>query len=151
MTNGSHDRPRAVRLTFAYKGDKVELVSQQRVEMRVPPTGPVRRGARQGGFWYELKDATNRTLYRHVMPNPIVRDVEVFTNEPKQPVRRQPVSEPEGVFTVLVPELRGGHAVTLSTIAPAAPWTRARTRGRARGPATRAKARELARVVLEPS
>lgn len=108
------ERPRAVRLTIAYDGDRMEMVSQQSVAMRVPPSDPLEAVAEErSGFWVDLKDAQDRTLFRRVLHDPIRRDVEVFSPDPRQTVQRVPVAEPRGVFSVILPEIEAAQAVSL--------------------------------------
>jgi hypothetical protein len=115
------ERPRAVRLTIAYNGDQMELVSQQSVAMKVPPSDPIESAANiaeaaamQTGFWVDLKDEQDQTLYRRVMHDPIRRDVEVFSPPGlPQTVERAPVAEPRGVFSVVLPEIEAAQAVSL--------------------------------------
>jgi hypothetical protein len=107
---------KAVRLVFSYDGDNVTPVSQQSVEMTLPPSDPVEGAEGQKGFWYELRDAQDRTLYRKVMHHPMRDDVEVFSNDPAQHnVTRHTVPNRKGVFVVLVPDTTEGHTVTLSS------------------------------------
>src|SRR5690242_1598319 len=108
----------AIRLTFAYDGDQVNLLSQQRVQMRLPPSDPVEGYAGHKGFWCELKDAQNRTLYRRVMHHPMRPDVEVFSDDPEKTISRQPVEGGKGVFTALVPDSAQAHEVVLSASPP---------------------------------
>lgn len=105
--------PRAMRLTFAYDGDDVKLVSKQSVEMVAPPSDPIKGSAQQKGFWAELKGAKNKTLYRQVMHNPTRNDAEVFSDDPAQSISRAPAPKRKGVFVVVVPETDKGEAVTL--------------------------------------
>jgi len=107
---------KAVRLVFSFDGDHVTLLSQQPVEMVLPPSDPVEGTAGQKGFWYELRDAQDRPLYRKVMHHPMREDVEVFSNDPQQhSVARQIVPNRKGVFVALVPDTENGHTVTLSS------------------------------------
>ena len=109
-------KPRkAVRLIFSYDGNDVQLVSQQPVEMVLPASDPVSGHEGQKGFWAELKDQKNQTLFRRVMHNPMSGDVESFSNDPTQTVTRHPVPSSKGVFVVLVPDTEEGHAITLSS------------------------------------
>jgi hypothetical protein len=140
VRRGSH--PRAVRLIFRYDGDKLELVSQEKVEMLVPPSDAVAPAAQaRTGFWIDLHDAQNRTLFRRVM-HPPARDVEVFSNEPGQTLARKPTPQAKGVFVAVVPDLAEGHAVSLSRgeARPAPGAARAREGG--------AAVREVARFIL---
>src|SRR5262245_934678 len=68
---------KAMRLTFSYDGDDVKLISQQRTEMVVPASDPVTGFKKQKGFWAELKNDRDKTLYRRVMHNPTRNDAEV--------------------------------------------------------------------------
>jgi len=102
----------ALRLTFSYEGDKITLVSQQRVEMMLPPSHPLEVAEGQTGFWYTVEDAQQRAIYRRVMQNPIRHDVEVFSEDPATSVSRLAVSQPKGTFVILVPEVEGPQSVT---------------------------------------
>jgi hypothetical protein len=107
---------KAVRLVLSFDGDQVNLVSQQPVEMVVPPSDAVEGSEGQKGFWCELRDSQDRPLYRKVMHHPMREDVEVFSDDPRQhSVARRTVPNRKGVFVVLVPDLENGHAVTVSS------------------------------------
>jgi hypothetical protein len=106
---------KAVRMIFSFDGEHVHLVSQQSVEMVLPPSDPVGGIEGQKGFWYELRDAQDRPLYRRVMHNPMQEDVEVFSEDPRQSVARQTVPNRKGVFVVVVPDTAEGQTVTLSS------------------------------------
>lgn len=108
----SQERPRAVRLTFAYDGDDIRLESRQNVEMVTPPSDPVGEGEAVTGFWYELKSEGGQTLYRRLLHNPMEQSREVFG--PEGSIHRVPVERPSGVFSVVVPEVLGGRFVTLA-------------------------------------
>jgi hypothetical protein len=145
------ESPKAMRLTFSYQGDQVKLVSQQPVEMTVPPSDPVKGYEEHKGFWAELKSAQDKTLYRRVLHNPTRNDAEVFSDDPEQSISRQPAPKRKGVFTVVVPDTDKGHEVTLSRSmgqpdieAEGAPKGMAAMRSLATGPAT-----EIARFKLK--
>jgi len=106
---------KAIRMIFAFDGEHVHLVSQQNVEMVLPPSDPLQGVEGHKGFWYELRDAQDRALYRRVMHNPMQENVEVFSDDSKQSVARQTVPNRKGVFVVVVPDTEKGHAVTLSS------------------------------------
>src|SRR5512135_1269079 len=106
-------RPRAIRLTFAYKGQAVRLVSRQPVEMIVPPSEPLQRPRDQQGCWCELQDAAGQTLFRRVLHGAIRTDVEALSDAPGHPFTRRPVERPQGMFTVLVPDLAEAQDVAL--------------------------------------
>ena len=107
---------KAVRLVFSFDGDHVALISQQSVQMVLPPSDPIEGAQGYTGFWYELRDVQDRPLYRKVMHHPMREDVEVFSNDPeKHSVTRQIVPNRKGVFVALVPDTDEGHSVTLSS------------------------------------
>jgi hypothetical protein len=84
--------------------------------MLLPPSDLVEGTAGHHGFWYELRDAQDRPLYRKVMHDPLREDVEVFSDDPHQPsVARHTVPNRKGVFFILVPDTENGHTVTLSS------------------------------------
>jgi hypothetical protein len=106
--------PNAVRLTFSYAGDEVKLVSQQAVQMVVPPSDPVKSYKKEKGFWAELKGDQDKTLYRQVMHNPTRNDAEVFSDDPNQSISRAPAPQRKGVFVVVVPQVAEAAHVALS-------------------------------------
>jgi len=111
---------KAMRLTFSYDGDDVKLISQQRAEMMVPPSDPLKGYGKHKGFWAELKNERDKTLYRHVMHNPTRNDAEVFPETPGQSISREPAPKRKGVFVVVVPDIDKGEEVTLSRSSPEA-------------------------------
>ena len=106
---------KAMRLTFSYAGDDVKLISQQPVDMLVPPSDPVKGFTRHKGFWAELKNENDKTLYRRVMHNPTRNDAEVFSDDT---ISREPAPKRKGVFVVVVPDSTQGDSVTLSRSEP---------------------------------
>ena len=108
----------AMRLTFSYDGDDVKLVSQERTEMTVPPSDPVKGYKKHKGFWAEVKSGSDKTLYRTVMHNPTKNDAEVFPESPGGFISRQPAPKRKGMFVVVVPDMDKGEEVTLSRSAP---------------------------------
>lgn len=109
---------KAMRLTFSYDGDNVKLISQQRTEMIVPPSDPVKGYGKQKGFWAELKNEQDKTLYRQVMHNPTRNDAEIFPETPGESISREPAPKRKGIFVVLVPDTEKGEEVTLFRSAP---------------------------------
>ena len=80
--------PKALRMILAFDGEHVHVVSQQSVEMVLPPSDPVQGVEGHRGFWYELRDAQDRALYRRVMHNPMQEDVEGYACLSNRSVRR---------------------------------------------------------------
>jgi len=114
----TYEPMKAMRLTFSYDGDNVKLVSQKRTEMKVPPSDPVTAYGKQKGFWAELKNERDKTLYRHVMHNPTRNDAEVFPETPGQSISREPAPKRKGLFVVVVPDTAKGEEVTLFRSSP---------------------------------
>ena len=151
LVTASENSPKAMRLTFSYQGDQVKLVSQQPVEMTVPPSDPLKGYEEHKGFWAEVKNAQDKTLFRRVLHNPTRNDAEVFSDDPEQSISREPAPKRKGVFVVVVPHTEKGHEVTLSRStgqpdieAGGAPKGMAAMRSLATGPAT-----EIARFKLK--
>ena len=104
----SKQAPRALRLTFAYEGEKVKLVGRQPIEKRVRATDPILKEGEAGqysGFWIELRDAENQTIYRRVLHDPIQSSVEVPSDDPNRSFERHTVENPRGTFFVIIPDL----------------------------------------------
>lgn len=100
------------RMTFSYNGDKIELVSEQHVQMILPPSQPVEQLDSLAGFHVVLRNQQDQAVYRATRTNPIRHDAEVF-NEPgtERSVHRVPVERPKGTFVVLVPDVPGATAL----------------------------------------
>jgi hypothetical protein len=126
-----------VRLIFGYDGEEVTLLSQQRMEMALPP-GDLDMPTDRQGFWVEVHSASGEVVDRRVVRDPLLREVEVFSAE--ETPRWVGVDRPQGAFTVVVPDRPEGGYVTLVANG---------TRGipqRFSGPGPR----EVARFALEP-
>jgi len=104
---------RALRLIFSYKGTKAKLESQHAVEMIVPPSQPTDEDVPQSGFWFEVRNAQERVLYRRSLHDPMQSALEAPSGDPKRPFTRVAVKDPEGTFVVLVPALDAAHVVSV--------------------------------------
>ena len=103
----------ALRLTFGYRGREIRLIGSQRLAMVVPPAVTPAPTRGQSGYWIELTDATGRIVYHRPLYRPIAVDAEVYAADGKQTIARVPVANPEGQFTVLVPDLAQANVVAL--------------------------------------
>ena len=102
---------RALRLTFSYSRKSIHLDEIQPLEgLPLPPTDPIQHGP-EAGFWYELRDANNVTLYREVIDNPMRHEAEVYTEG--TPIDRRPLEDNADSFTFLVPSLEGVTTIAL--------------------------------------
>lgn len=114
----AQEQMQVIRFLFEYEGDNVRLLSTRRINKLAPTSDPLEGYEGQQGFWAEVRSADGSTLYRQVMPDPMRRDVEVFSDDPEQSINRVPVDQPTGVFTVVVPETEGAEHLALVRSAP---------------------------------
>lgn len=91
----------AIRFRITYEGQDVWLVSEQRVEMTLPPSDELGEGE-YSGFWYETRDTDDQVLYRRVIGTPIRYDYEVADPDTGG-FARVPAESVAGDFPVLVP------------------------------------------------
>lgn len=105
------------RLTFALRQGKIDLISDQQVDMTLPAKPAPTPGA-DVPFWYELRDSTAGVLQRLPARDPIPLDSEVFSDDPKRSIARAEVVPPEVVFTVVIPDLEAVEEIRLMRAAP---------------------------------
>jgi hypothetical protein len=115
MQAANPGEPRAIRLMFSYEGDVVTLTHAEPVAMLVPPTDSLDHPVATSGFWLELHDADGTRAYRLRMHDPLVRDVEIFPEEPGGEIVRHRVDRPHGVFTAVVPDLPEARQLVLAS------------------------------------
>ena len=143
----------AYRVTFEYQGGQVTKTAQQRIAMATPPSHEIEGHQEEAGFWYELRDANDKTVYRRIMQSPIQTTVEVFS--PEGTITRRPVQNPSGVFQLVVPEISGAsNLVLVGTPQPPPAPVGTAAQERARPPVRRVgsgPAREIARFSLTGS
>lgn len=114
---------RALRLTFAYRGEEIELVDAQPVAMFMPPGESLEAREARSGFWFELHDGGGSLLFRQAMHHPIESDYEVFPEDPAGEIVRRPAPGRSGAFTIVIPEM--AEAETLILVAsPSTPEAR---------------------------
>jgi len=125
----------SIRLTIEYQGAELRLVAQRRVAMLAP--APARRAvsADERGYWVEVQDDGGEPLYRQTLHQPLSEDLEVVADDGVS-LARLPRENVAGRFSVVVPDLPAGQAV--SFVGPADSFA---TGG--------AQTRELARFDLE--
>jgi hypothetical protein len=101
-----------LRLTFRFEGDRVELVSRQRVRMIAPPSiGDPPEGGRSSGAWIELQDRQGRTVAYRVLHDPFQTHAEHHSPDGRIERVERPVES--GEFEVLLPAVPEGTAVSL--------------------------------------
>lgn len=97
------DRPsRAVRLTFSFGPDGVQLIDRQVIDKRLPPADPLPAELDATTIAAEVRSAAGALSFRRVIPQAIPVDVEVFG--PGGEVHREPSPPERGVFSVIVPD-----------------------------------------------
>jgi hypothetical protein len=117
QTMPQHEAPqptRAMRLIFEYEGNQVRLVSQQPVDMTV--TGADLSQVSFPGYYVDTRDTNDKTLSRVVAHNVFSSSMEVFPEQPGQPITRVETPERKGAFTVIVPVPTTTDHVTLVQI-----------------------------------
>jgi hypothetical protein len=107
---------RAIRLLIQYDKSGFSITDSWPLETLAPASHALDAPRATSGFWVELHDAKNNVLYRRVMPNPVQSDVEIF--DPEEGPHRHAVEEPEGVFTVLVPDMPDAEEIVFVSSPP---------------------------------
>lgn len=102
----------ALRLTFVRQGDQLRLHSKIPVEVMLPPGDPAAEPGDRG-FWLELRDSSDRSIFRRALHDPLPQDSEVFSPDPRQTVSRTPTTHAQSVISVLVPDLPGTETVAV--------------------------------------
>jgi hypothetical protein len=115
MAAGDDSAGRALRFTFSYQGGSVELLGQQNLDAVPPPSDALEDFGGQSGFWYELRDAAAQPLYRRVIENPVQFHLEgpPDDSESTSDLQRVPVESPQGMFTLMVPDLAEARTLAL--------------------------------------
>ncbi len=102
-----HSRPptrQALRLTFQFDGDNIELVSTQRLRKLVPPmVGNPPEEGRHYGEWLQVRDGDDRLLFTRLLNDPLRTRVEVHDPDSGPHIVVGPPGR--GIFDVLVPDL----------------------------------------------
>ncbi|MFE2581529.1 peptidoglycan-binding protein [Streptomyces sp. NPDC059378] len=117
---------RSMRLTFSYDsadwaqgGPVVRFVSREDLEMTAPlAADPDDSPHGRAGFWYELRDAAGRVLYRRGRHQPIAVLREVPGPEDDGGLVALPVDAPRGTFELIAPLLSEGASVVLFSSPP---------------------------------
>jgi hypothetical protein len=99
------------RLTFAYDGDQIHLVSEQQVTMIIPLSHPLGDLETSASFSVILKDQRGEAVYGRVFPSPFGFDREIFDKDPKRSIRREVNPHPKGTFVVLVPAVANARRI----------------------------------------
>jgi hypothetical protein len=107
----------AVRLIFSHDGDELRLVSQQRVDVAIDDVdaSPVRHP----GYFVELRGEDNDMLGRVRAHNAFNTSIEVFPENPGEPITRVETELPTGAFTVVLPVTKAAKQIAVVHLSPA--------------------------------
>jgi hypothetical protein len=141
-TTHTEQAPRgAVRLIVAYDGDRLSLVSQQRVDMALPRPDVRGQPALSPGHYAEVRGPGGETLASVQISEAPTTSVEVFPEEEGGEITRTDVERPQGAFTVVVPVAPDASEVAIVRVPAVEPEGAL---------ATAAATEELALFALEP-
>lgn len=107
--------PTAVRLIFEYEGDQVRLVHQQPVDVAISGFDLPRE--QLPGHHVEVRGAGEELLGRVPIRSAMSTSMEVFPENPGDPITRTDLPEARGAFTVIVPAGPQADHVTVVRIA----------------------------------
>jgi hypothetical protein len=104
-SNQQKSNTKAMRLTFSYENNNIKLIDEQKIDKIIPPSTPLNElENKRVNYLLEVKDDKNNTIYRQVIENQIKRDIEIFSDEPKESIFRKELPEIKGVFSVVIPD-----------------------------------------------
>ena len=94
---------KSLRLTFRVADGEVRLALYERLDMICPPSvGERPEAGKHGGFWMELRDASDCVLFHRVLDTPLGDSVEVHSPDGK--IQRVFGAVKENAFEVLLPD-----------------------------------------------
>jgi hypothetical protein len=109
--------PQALRLTFRFDGESVELAEIQQLRKLIPPmVGEPPEEGRHYGEWIELRDGDDRVLFTRVLNDPLQTRVEVHNPDTGPSIVVGPPGQ--GTFDVVVPDLREATSAVLFASTP---------------------------------
>ncbi|MEU3690413.1 hypothetical protein [Streptomyces narbonensis] len=121
----------AIRLTFEYRGQHIELVASEPVDLVIPDAPGGQQGLSIGlpsadadgqpeaqpdvsvGYRVDMLNARGQRIHSRPLDNPIREEAEVPSTDPDRPFTHQPINQPKGRFFVLVPSLAEAKEVAL--------------------------------------
>jgi hypothetical protein len=109
-----------LRLTIRSSAKGLELISVERLPMITPPQpGQRPEAGKNGGHWFELRDAKDAVLAHRIIDSSMLNSVDVHSPDGK--IRREFGDVRNGVFEVLLPDVEGARYVVAmgDALAPA--------------------------------
>jgi len=107
--------PRSVRLIFEYEGDQVRLVHQQLVDISISDSDLPQE--QLPGHHVEVRGVDEQLLGSVPIRSAMTPSMEVFPENPADPIIRTELPQAQGAFTVVVPAPPSAHHVTVVRIA----------------------------------
>lgn len=111
----------AVRFIFEYDGDDVRLVSQQRVDVAVTGFDLPQERSLAPGHYVEVRGPGGVPLAAVPVRGELGSSLEVFPEQPGEPITRTDVAHPRGAFTVVLPAADRAEQVAVLRVPPVAP------------------------------
>lgn len=106
----------AIRLTFSYEGDKINIISKQKINKILPPSDNIAGQEISSRFWYELRDSKRNVIYEQNLNDIISDDIEIFSTNPDDPAFvRHKLSDKKGVFSIVIPDMPDSTGFELFT------------------------------------
>ena len=106
----------AIRLTFSYDGDKINVTSKQKINKFLPPADNIAGQEASSRFWYELRDSKSNVIYDQNLNDIIKDDVEIFSTNPNDPAfMMHELSDKKGVFSIVIPDMPDSTGFELFT------------------------------------
>ncbi|MGW8362558.1 hypothetical protein ACWGK1_18530 [Streptomyces wedmorensis] len=117
----------AIRLTFEYRGQHIELVGSEPVDLVIPDAPAGQQGFSVGlpqsradaqpdvsvGYRVDVLNARGKRIHSRPLDDPIRTEAEVRSTDPDRPFTHEPINQPKGRFFVLVPALAEAEEVAL--------------------------------------
>src|SRR3954454_24343421 len=100
---------RALRLRLYVEDDTLRLRSANRVDMHIAPSDRTETSG-GSGFWVELRDQGDRTLYRRILADVLQDSVEVYSDDPSGTIVRHTLHPAQTEFVVIVPDAEEGSS-----------------------------------------
>ena len=101
----------ALRLTFSCQDSVFQLLSVQPIRKRVLPSDALEGYEGQTGFWYELRDADNRVVYRRVAKGPANGSIEVHDPGGAERHSIHPAEDLTDTFSIIIPNYNEAEAL----------------------------------------
>jgi len=112
----------AIRLTCTYEGEKISVLSRERLEMVTQASDALENFDQKIGFWLELRGSQGELLYLQMLNDPFQSEVEVFQelDEEGGAIVKAPIDRASGYLILVVPDLPQADHIRLVRAEPEA-------------------------------